>query len=209
MLRLGHCKNLLPHVHFGWWAWKAKRIQSGIGRACLNETWTGPGPYLDLSSSGPTSCRVSGPHRTGSRRSRVNAKPIWTQSGISPKFIRSRVNGALISVCTKRNNTYKKSAKSSVWKNVKNISSFYSFNKWKLWNRSFGGNLRRLAKIIWGRGDTVSIFGKQVGGVTTRIWNYRKYLGGGREDGLKTRDTACHPPKNSERAPGCQLNDKS
>ena len=38
-----------------------------------------------------------------------------------------------------------------------------------LGNRSFGGNLRRLAKIIWGRGDTVSIFEKQVGGVTTRI----------------------------------------
>ena len=54
------------------------------------------------------------PHRTGSRRSRVNAKPIWTQSGIGPRFIQSRVNEALISVCTKRNNTYKKSAKSSV-----------------------------------------------------------------------------------------------
>ena len=181
MLRLGHCKNLLLHVHFGCWAWKAKQIQSGIGRACLHETWTGPGPYLDLSSSGPTSCRVSGRHRTGSRRSRVNAKPIWTQAGIGPKFIRSRVNEALISVCTKRN-TYKKSAKSSVWKNVKNVSSFYSFNKSKFGKSKFWGNLRRLAKIIWGRGDTVSIFEKQVGGVTTRVWNYRKYLGG-REGG--------------------------
>ena len=34
------------------------------------------------------------PHRTGSTRSRVNARPIWTQSGTDPKFIRSRVNGA-------------------------------------------------------------------------------------------------------------------
>ena len=25
----------------------------------------------------------------------MNARPIWTQSGIGPKFIRSRVNGAL------------------------------------------------------------------------------------------------------------------
>ena len=145
MLRLGHCKNLLLHVHFGCWAWKAKRIQSGIGRACLHETWTGPGPYLDLSSSGPTSYRVSGPHRTGSRRSRVNAKPIWTQSGIGPKFIRSRVNGALISVCTKRNNTYKKSAKSSVWKNVKNISSFYSFNKSKFGKWKFLGKSSKIS----------------------------------------------------------------
>ena len=26
----------------------------------------------------------------------MNARPIWTQSGIGPKFIQSRVNGALI-----------------------------------------------------------------------------------------------------------------
>ena len=26
----------------------------------------------------------------------MNARPIWTQSGTGPKFIRSRVNGALI-----------------------------------------------------------------------------------------------------------------
>ena len=32
-----------------------------------------------------------------------------------------------------------------------------------------GENLQRFAKIIWGGGDTVSIFEKQVGGVTTRI----------------------------------------
>ena len=36
------------------------------------------------------------PHRTGSRRSRVNARPIWTQSGTGPKLIWSRVNGALM-----------------------------------------------------------------------------------------------------------------
>ena len=35
------------------------------------------------------------PHRTGSRRSLVKARPIWTQSGTGPKFISSRVNGAL------------------------------------------------------------------------------------------------------------------
>ena len=43
------------------------------------------------------------PHRTGSRRSRVNARPIWTQSGIGPKFIRSRVNGALVFLFTEAN----------------------------------------------------------------------------------------------------------
>ena len=72
-----------------------KLIHNGIGPAYLQETWTGPGPYLDLSSSGPTLYRVSGPHRTSSRRSLVKARPIWTQSGTGPKFIRSRVNGAL------------------------------------------------------------------------------------------------------------------
>ena len=78
-------------------------------------TWTFPqvDPHR-TGVSGPHRTGVSGPHRTGSRRSRVNAKPIWTQSGIGPRFIQSRVNEALISVCTKRNNTYKKSAKSSV-----------------------------------------------------------------------------------------------
>ena len=35
------------------------------------------------------------PHRTGSKRSRVNKRPIWAQSGTGPKFIWSRVNGAL------------------------------------------------------------------------------------------------------------------
>ena len=49
------------------------------------------------------------------------------------------------------------------------VTTNQSFGESKfLGNRSFWENLRRLAKIIWG-GDTVSIFEKQVGGVTTRI----------------------------------------
>ena len=48
------------------------------------------------------------------------------------------------------------------------LSFTVTTNQSFLGNRSFGGNLRRLAKIIWG-GVTVSIFEKQVGGVTTRI----------------------------------------
>ena len=52
---------------------------------------TGPGPVQIRTWTFP---QVD-PHRTGSMRSRVNATPIWTQSGTSPKFIRSRVNGAL------------------------------------------------------------------------------------------------------------------
>ena len=39
-----------------------------------------------------------------------------------------------------------------------NVSSFYSYYKSKfLGNRNFGGNLRRLAKIIWG-GVTQLVF---------------------------------------------------
>ena len=57
------------------------------------------------------------------------------------------------------------------------------FGKSKFWGKS-----SKISKDYLGRGDTVS--------------NYRRYLGGGREGDLKTRDTACHPPeKNSERAP--------
>ena len=103
MLRLGCFKNLLLHVHVGCWAWKAKGIQNGIYPAHLYETWTGPDPYLDLLSGAPTSYRVSGPHRTGSRRSRVNARPIWTQSGTGPKVIRSHVNGDFMTKIGDRN----------------------------------------------------------------------------------------------------------
>ena len=150
---------------------------------------------LGLSSSGPTSYRVRGPHRTGSRRSRVNAKPIWTQSGIGPKFIRSRVNGALISVCTKRNNTYKKLAKSSVWKNVKNISSFYSFNKSKFGKSKFWGKSSKISKDYLGEGWHSWYFWKTGRGCDNSYLKLPKMFGGGREGGLKTRDTACHPPK--------------
>ena len=95
---------------------RGKRNASKVG--LVVPVYTRPGPVQvrtwTFPQVDPHRTGVSGSHRTGSRRSRVNAKPIWTQSGIGPKFIRSRVNGALISVCTKRNNTYKKSAKSSV-----------------------------------------------------------------------------------------------
>ena len=88
MLRLDYCKKLLLHVHFGCWAWKAKRIHSGIGPAHLHETWTCPGPYLDLSSSGPTSYRVSGPksyrfHKVPCRR-KACLDPIWDRPQIHP-----------------------------------------------------------------------------------------------------------------------------
>ena len=76
ILRLGCCKKLLLHVHFGCWAWKAKRIHSGIG----------PGPYLDLSSSGPTSYRVSGPTSYQFQEVPCERKayldPIWDRSQI-------------------------------------------------------------------------------------------------------------------------------
>ena len=93
-----------------------KRNASKVGSVV--PVYMRPGPVQvrtwAFSQVDPHRTGVSGPHRTGSRRSRGNAKPIWSQSGIGPRFIQSRVNEALISVCTKRNNTYKKSAKSSV-----------------------------------------------------------------------------------------------
>ena len=63
-----------------------KRIQSGIGPACLHETWTSPGPYLDLSSSGPTSYQVSGPTSYQFQEAPCERKdyldPIWYRSQI-------------------------------------------------------------------------------------------------------------------------------
>ena len=70
----------------------------------------------------------------------MNARPIWTQSGISPKFIRSRVNGALISVCTKK---YLQEISQIVsLKKCKKISLRFTVStNQSLGNRSFGGNL--------------------------------------------------------------------
>ena len=88
MLRLGYCKKLLLHVHFGCWAWKAKRIHNGICPAHLHEAWTDPGPYLDFSSSGPTSYWVS--RLTSYRFQKVPCErkayldPIWNRSQIYP-----------------------------------------------------------------------------------------------------------------------------
>ena len=57
------------------------------------------GPLRDLTGSVPKCSHKNSPkldpRRTSSRRSRVNARPIWTQSGTSPKFIQSRVNGTI------------------------------------------------------------------------------------------------------------------
>ena len=86
---------------------------------------------------------------------------MWDKS---PPPVGNRVKGQfaifrpLISVYTKINNTYKKSAKSLVLKNFLNVFSFYSYYKAKfLGNRSFEGNLQRLAKNIWG-GVTQLVF---------------------------------------------------
>ena len=48
--------------------------------ACLHETWTGPGPYLDLSSSGPISYRFQ--EVPCERKAYLD--PIWDRSQIYP-----------------------------------------------------------------------------------------------------------------------------
>ena len=80
MLRLDHCKKLLLHVHFGCWAWKVKRIHSGIVPAHLHGTWTSPGPYLDLSSSGPTSYQF----QEVPCECKAYLDPSWDRSQIYP-----------------------------------------------------------------------------------------------------------------------------
>ena len=57
---------------------KHKRIHNGIGLAHLHETWTGPGRYLDLSSSGPTSYRF---HEVPCER-KAYLDPVWDRSQI-------------------------------------------------------------------------------------------------------------------------------
>ena len=100
-------------------------------------------------------------------------------------------------IISKRNQPNRQLEKIKKYFFVLQLLQIKVFGKSKFWGKS-----SKISKDYLGRGDTVSIFEKQVGSVTTRIWNYRKYLGGGREGGLKTRNTACHPPKkNSECAP--------
>ena len=105
MLRLGYCKKLLLHVHFGCWAWKAKRIHNGIGPAHLHETWTGPGRYLDLSSSRPTSYRFQ--EVSCERKAylepicdRSQIYPVPCKRGLSFKYSRSRTFLYLSPLCT-------------------------------------------------------------------------------------------------------------
>ena len=76
-------------------------VQSGTGPSCSHETWTGPDPYQDLFHKWTHFVPGNRLTRAGSKRSRVNARPIWSQSGTDPKFIQSRVNKALGSIYTR------------------------------------------------------------------------------------------------------------
>ena len=124
MLRLGHCKNLLLHVHLGLLSVESK-TDPKWDRSCLftrdlDRSRSALGPFLKWTHIVPGKWTTSYRFQEVPCEREAYLDPIWDPNQ-------------------------------------------------SLGNRSFGGNLRRLAKIIWGRSDTVSIFEKQVGGVTTRI----------------------------------------
>ena len=73
---------------------KHGKRNGSIVRSILPTIYMRPGPVQVRTWTFPQ----ADPHCTGSRRSCVNARPIWTQSGTGPKFIRSGVNGAIITL---------------------------------------------------------------------------------------------------------------